>query len=265
MKTSALVALVFVAGLGPLANAAVEVKPFRLEETRTVEFGDDKVSRTPPRMNVILSLHGPEAESSIRYGNVKLEEAVDDQGFSLLNCKDPFNDPAKFKDYSNAFFRKSKATWQGSPADPQVELSLAVPKRAATKIARLRGTVTLSDQGTIQSAEITNLTQIGKRALAFPPGVNLSVSADVASGDAVRSIGIEISGDEALLESIEVVDASGHKVGSGMSSWSFNGGPAHKQIQLSKPLDDSMKLVAKFALNRKLTPVSFDLKDIPLP
>jgi hypothetical protein len=265
MKTSLLVALVCIAGLGPVARAAVEVKAFRLEETRTVEFGDDKVSRTPPRMNVILSLHGPEAESSVRYGNLKLEEAVDDQGFNLLSCKDPFNDLAKFKDYSNAFFRKSKASWQGPPADPQVELSLTLPKRAATKIVRLRGTVTLSDQGTIQSSELTNLKQAGKRALRFPPGVHLSVSADVASGDAVRSIGIEISGDEALLESIEVVDGSGKKVGSGMSSWSFNGGPAHKSIELSKPLDDTMKLVAKFALNRKLTAVSFDLKDIPLP
>ena len=265
MKARALIALVFVAGLGQVAYSAVEVKAFRVEETRTIEFGDDKVSRTPPRINVVLSLHGPEAEASIRYGNLKLEEAVDDQGSSLLPSKDPFNDAAKFKDYSNSFFRNSKFGGQGPPADPQVELTLALPKRAATKIARLRGTVVLSDRGTIQSAELTNLKQTGKRMLVFPPEVHLGVTADIVSGEAGRSIGIEISGEEGLLESLEVVDGSGHKVGSGMSSWSFNGGPAHKKIDLGKPVDDSMKLVAKFALGRKFTTLPFDLKAIPLP
>jgi hypothetical protein len=50
-----------------------------------------------------------------------------------------------------------------------------------------------------------------------------------------------------------------------MSSFSFNGGPAHKTLELEKPVDSSMKLVAKLAVNRSQTTVQFDLKDIPLP
>jgi hypothetical protein len=265
MKSHVLAALVFAAGLGSVAQAAVEVTLFRVEETRVLEFADDKVSRTPPRLKITLSLQGPETEASVRYGDVKLEEAVDDLGTSLLPAKDSWTDAAKFKDYSNSFFRNSKSAGNGRPTDPQAELTLAPPKRAATRVARLRGSVTLAGQGTIQSVELANLKQGGKKALAFPPGAHLGVTVDLGSGADVRSIGLEISGDEKVLESIEVVDASGHNVSSGMSSWSFGGGPAHKSIGLNKPVDDSMKLVAKFVLNRKLTTVRFDLKDIPLP
>jgi len=60
-------------------------------------------------------------------------------------------------------------------------------------------------------------------------------------------------------------DTSGQEVSNGNSSWSFNGGPAHKSMSLKRPLDNSMKLVAKVALNRKISKVAFDLKDIPLP
>jgi hypothetical protein len=265
MKSILFAAVVLIAGVNRLAQAGVEVTPFRVEETRTVEFANDKVSRTPPRMSLLLSLHGVEAESSIRYGNLKLEEAVDDQGTSLIPPKDVFNDATKFKEYANAFFLKSKFVGDAKPADPQVDLSLALPKRSAAKIARLRGSLTLSDQGTMQTVELGNLKGAGKKALAFPPEVHVGVTADVPPGEVVRSIAIEITGDEGILDSLEVVDASGHKVASGTSSWSFNGGPVRKSLQLSKPLDDSMKLVAKFASNRKLTTVRFDLKDIALP
>jgi hypothetical protein len=93
----------------------------------------------------------------------------------------------------------------------------------------------------------------------------VEIAATVASGAAVRSIGIDITGDESAVESLEVVDASGRKISNGMSSWAFNGGPVQKTLTLRQPLDDSMKLVANIALNRKITKVAFDLKDIKLP
>ena len=265
MKSILLAALVLIAGVDRLAHAAVEVTPFRVEETRTIEFANDKVSRTPPRMSILLSLHGPEAESSVRYGDLKLEEAVDEHGTSLIPAKDLFNDAAKFKEYANSFFRKSSFGGNAKPADPQVELALALPKRTAAKIARLHGSLTLSEQGTLQTVELGNLKGAGKKPLAFPSEVHLGVTADVPPGEVVRSIALEITGDEGILDSLEVVDASGRKVTSGTSSWSLNGGPVHKSLELNKPLDDSMKLVAKFTLNRKLTTVRFDLKDIALP
>ncbi len=264
LKSSLLATLIVVTAAGPSARAGVVATVFRIEDNRSMDFANDHVSRMPMETKIVLSLHGPEADSSTRYGNLKLEEAVDDLGTSLIPAKDSFNDPAKFKDYANSFFRSSKFGNQSAPADPQAEISLGRPKRAATKIARLRGSLTLSDQGTIQTVELPHLTGAGTKTLPIPADAHVSVTATVKDGDA-RSIGIEISGDEAALESVEIMDASGHKLSNGMSSWSVNGGPAHKSLGLDKPLDDSMKLVAKVALNRKLTTVPFDLKDIPLP
>jgi hypothetical protein len=260
-KLSAVLGLL--ACLGGISRAEVNVVPFRIEETRTMAFHDDKVSRPSSSLKVTLSLVGSGAEACVRYGDLKLEEVVDDEGGSLIPAKNAFNDPAKFKEYSNAFFRKSKFADQ-TPAAPQVELELAPPKRAATKIARLKGSLSLAEQGAISAFELA-LTGSGQKAVPIPPEAHVGISATVAAGKNIRSIAIEITGDEAALESVEVVDATGRTISNGMSSLMVNRGPAHKSIQLNQPLDNSMKLVAKVALNRKIVQVPFDLKDVPLP
>ena len=265
MKTPLLIALLLASGSIGVVQAAVEAVPFRINESRVMAFGDDKVSRTPASLELILSLNGPEAGSCSRYGNLKLETAVDDKGTNLIPATDVFHDPAKFKDYSNAFFRKSNFGFNNPPAAPQVELDLALPARSATKIVRLQGSWSLPTPGRSRRLKFSALKSAGKKTLALPAGAGVGVTVDAGSGDNVRSLKLEITGDESALESIEVVDASGRKVSSGMSSWSFNGGPVQKSLELSQPLDDSMKLVAKVSLNRKLIKVPFDLKDIALP
>ena len=265
MKTLTPFVLLLVLSSNRPLQAAVEAVPFRIEESRSVKFGDDKVSRTPPSLKLVLSLSGPEAESSVRYGDLKLDQAVDDQGTSLIPTKDTFNDAAKFKAYSNEFFRKSKFSNEAKPAAPEVELTLAPAKRSATKIVHLRGTFSLAEAGTIQKFESGPLKGAGKKTLVIPAEAHLGVTAEVPAGENVRSISLEITGDENALESIAVVDGSGKEVSGGMSSWSFNGGPVRKSLSLKTPLDDTMKLVAKVALNRKITKVAFDLKEIALP
>ena len=245
-----------------VVRADVAVVPFRLEESRSVDFGDDKVSRQKPAMNLILALNGAEAEACVQYGDVKIEEASDDKGGSLLPHADSFNDPKKFREFSNAFFRKSGFGGR-KPAAPQATLALAPAARAATKIARLRGSMTLAQAGTVQSVELSGLKGAAGKAMAIPAEANLTVTA--TAKDSARSLELEIKGDESALESLEVIDAAGHKISSGMSSWSMNGGPLHRSLSVEKPLDDTMKLVAKVSTNRKFVKVSFDLKDIQLP
>ena len=265
MKIHLLIALWLASGFIGAAQTAVEVVPFRIDESRVGSFGDDQVSRSPASLKLTLSLNGPEAESCSRYGNLKLATAVDDKGANLIPANDVFHDPAKFKDYSNAFFRKSNFGFNHHPAAPQVELDLALPARAATKIERLQGSLELTDAGTLRTIEVSSLKGAGKKALAMPAGAGVGVTIDAGAGDNDRSLKLEITGDESALESIEVVDASGRKVSSGMSSWSFNGGPVQKSLELNRPLDDSMKLVAKVSLNRKFIKVPFDLQNIALP
>ena len=91
-KLSAVLGLL--AGFGGIARAEVNLAPFRIEETRTVAFHDDKVSRPPSALKFTLSVVGPEAEACVRYGDLKLKEVVDDQGGSVIPAKNAFNDPA---------------------------------------------------------------------------------------------------------------------------------------------------------------------------
>ena len=199
-KSLPLLVGLLVLGSSRPVQAGVEAAAFRIEESRSVAFGDDKVSRTPASLKLVLSLTGPEAESSVRYGGLKLEQAVDDLGTSLIPTKDTFNDAAKFKAYSNEFFRKSNFANKGKPAAPEVELTLAPAKRSATKIVRLRGTLSLAEPGTIQTIESGPLKGAGKKTLAIPAEAHMGVIADVTAGEDVRSISIEITGDENALD-----------------------------------------------------------------
>ena len=258
-------AAVFVAMAG-LAQGAVELTVFRVEESRSAALAKDTIGHVSDNLKVVLSLKGPEAESSIRYGDLKLQEAADDKGASLIPAKAIFDDSAKFKDYPNAFFRKFDLKQKRPAAAAQIEFHLAPSARAATKIVRLRGTFSLAQQGTIKTVELTSLKSSGdKKKLDIPAEAGLGITLVVKPGKDVKSIGLEITGDENALESIEVLNAAGEKVSNGISSWSFNNGPAHKSLDLEKPLDDSMKLVVKIAVDRKIVTVPFDLKDIALP
>lgn len=248
-----------------IAQAAVEITPQRIEESRALIFKDDKVSRTPAALKLVLDLGGPEAEAATQYGRVKLDEASDNTGANLIPHADVFHDPAKFREYANAFFRDSKFGGKPERAKPQVELDLALASRAAVKIARLRGSLELSDGGKTNVVELGTLKHAGKRAVPLPNGAPMGLTIVVPSDDNVRSIRIESTGDDSALASLEVVDATGKSISTGISSWSMNGGPAQKSLGLAKPLDDSMKLVVKVISDRKITAVPFDLKDIPLP
>ncbi|MGH7972331.1 MAG: hypothetical protein ACREIC_26770 [Limisphaerales bacterium] len=243
----------------------MEVTPQRIEESRALIFNDDKVSRTPAALKLVLALGGPEAESATQYGRVMIEEAADNTGASLIPRPEAFHDPSKFRQYANAFFRNSKFGGKTESAKPQVELDLALPARSAAKIARLRGSMELSDGGKTNAVELGALKNAGKKTVPLPNGSPMGLTVVVPPGDHVRSISIESTGDDSALASVEVVDAGGKSVSTGISSWSLNGGPVQKSLGLAKPLDDSMKLLVKVISDRKTTKVPFDLKDIPLP
>jgi hypothetical protein len=255
---------ILLSALPGFAHAAVELSPQRIDETRALIFKDDKVSRTPASLKLTLALDGPEAESATEYGHLKLEEATDSTGTSLIPHHDSFHDPSKFQGYANAFFRNSKFH-QSESVKPQVEIDLAMPARAAAKIVRLRGSLDLSDGGKTNTVELADLKHAGKKEVPLPNGSPVGVTIVVPSGDNVRSISLQCTGDDSALASVEIVDGTGKKISSGISSWSINGGPAQKSLGLAKALDDSMKLVVKVITDRKFTNITFDLKDILLP
>jgi hypothetical protein len=248
-----------------MAQAAVEVMPQRIEESRALVFKDDKVSRTPAALKLVLALDGPEAESTTQYGRLKIEEAVDNTGASLIPRREAFHDPARFKEYANAFFRNSRFGGKSESVRPQVELDLALPARAAVRIAHLRGSLELSDGGKTNTVELGSLKGAGKKPVPLPNSSPVTVTIVAPDSENVRSVSLETTGDESALASVEIVDAGGKKISTGMSKWSINGGPTQQSLGLAKPLDASMKLMVKVISDRKFTKVPFDLKDIPLP
>ncbi len=248
-----------------IADAAVDVIPQRIQETRVVLFKDDKIGRTTPGLKLTVALNGPEAEAATQSGRLKLDEAVDSTGASLIPHADTFHDSSKFTEFENAFFRNSKFGGNTETAKPQVELDLALSARAATTIAHLRGSLVLSDGGKTNTVELGGLNSPGKKTVPLPNNSPLTISVVVPDDAKERSLSLETTGDESALASIEIVDAAGKKISNGMSKWSMGGGPEHQSIGLSKPLDASMKLVVKIISDRKLTTVPFDLKNIPLP
>lgn len=248
-----------------VAEAAVEVTPQRIEETRNLVFNDDKISRTQAGLKLFLALDGPEADSATQSGQLKIEEAVDNTGANLIPRADAFHDSSKFTDFENAFFRNSKFGGKTENVKPQVELELALPARAAVRIAHLRGSLELSDGGKTNTAELGGLKGAGKKAVPLPNGSPVTVTVVVPEDENAHSLRLEITGDENALASMEIVDAGGKPVSNGRSRWSMNGGPVHESLDLAKPLDASMKLVVKVISDRILTKVPFDLKDIQLP
>ena len=258
------IVIILLCALPAIAQAAVELTPQRIEETRALIFKDDKITRTPASLKLTLALDGREAESATEYGHLKLEEATDSTGTSLIPPHNSFHDPSKFTDYANAFFRNSKFH-QTESVKPQVEIDLAMPARAAAKIVRLRGSLDLSDGGKTNTVELAGLKHAGKKEVPLPNGSPVDVTIVVPSDDNVRSVSLQCTGDDSALASVEIVDGTGKKISTGMSSWSINGRPAQKSLGLSKALDDSMKLVVKVISDRKFTNVTFDLKDIVLP
>ena len=249
-----------------IAQPAVQVTPQRIEEARALIFNDDKVSRTPASLKLVLALDGPEAEAATQYGRVKIDEAADNTGASLILLHPhSFQDPSRFRAYANAFFRNSKFGAKPESVKPQVELDLALAARAAVRIARLRGSLELSDGGKTNTVELGGLKDAGKKAVPLPSGSPVTVTIVVPDGENVRSLSLETAGDESALASAEIVDAGGKSISRGISKWSINGAPAQQSLSLAKPLDASMKLVVKVISDRKFTKVPFDLKDIPLP
>jgi hypothetical protein len=251
-------------GLTGWAHAAVELTPFRLEETRSVALVKDHIGHSPDELKVIFTLKGPEVDSAVRYGHLHLDEAVDDKGTNLIPPKDSFDEAGKLKKFDNDFFRKSDLEAKRPADDPQVSVVLALPKRSATKIARLRGSIDLVQQGDIKTVELAGLKPGDSQKMPIPAEAGIGITATVKAGDDSRSIDLAMSGDENALDSIEVLDASGKKVSNGISSFTL-GKISKKSIDLEKPWDASMKLVAKVAMGRKTIKAPFDMKDIALP
>ncbi len=266
MKWAIVIAVLAVVGLAEAASAEVEATLLRVEESRSTTFVKDDFGRPKDSLTVQLALKGPEAQTAFRYGDVKFDEAVDDQGTSLIPAADSMSPASEFTELQNNFFRPTDAQRKEHP-DGWAYLSLAPAKRSARAIKHLRGGLSVATRGTVKRVEATGLLTAGKQTMDIPAAAGIQIALTVIhpAGKETPSIDVAISGDPNALESFEVVNANGQTINEGIWTVSYNRRAKRQQFDLKVPLEDSMKVVAKVAVDRKITRVRFDLGDIPLP
>jgi len=267
MHKIVLVVISFLVIVVGFAGAAIEVFPDRIHEGRNISFAkDNKYSG----LSVTLALHGPETADAVRYGDIQLDEAVDDTETDLIppeSKKTVNNWASTFRGIENEDERK-EARKQSRPVPaPQVRVHLVGTPRTATKIARLRGSVTITDPGTLHTAELIGLKPGDKRKMDLPENAGITLTVNIKDGTDIKEVEIEIAGPEDLVHSFEVQDAEGKIISHRDSGMYVNtpNSPIFSRFKLSKPLDETMKFVAKISVDRKITKVPFDLKDIELP
>ncbi|MCL2646644.1 MAG: hypothetical protein FWD61_06510 [Phycisphaerales bacterium] len=268
MRKVVLVVVSFFVIAAGFAAAAVDVLPNQISENRNIAFARNSDYRS---LSVTLELRGPETLTAVRYGDIQLDEAVDDKGTDLLPPErkegSVNNWATTFQWFVNDYDRKEAQKQNRPIPDPQVCVRLVGTPRAATKIARLRGSLTITDPGTLQTAELTDLKPGDKKKMDFPENVGIALTVNVKDGSDVKDITIAIAGPEDLIDTLEVQDSEGKAVSynEGGSYQNKPNSPILRRLRLNKPLDASMKLVAKVSVDRTLTKIPFDLKDIDLP
>jgi hypothetical protein len=252
------------------AFAAVEATAINVQEFRAIGVPgtDAKASKNSVSLwgplKVTLSLVGPEAEAATRYGRIKLEEVIDDQGNNLIPKNDTFHDYDRLREYDNAVYRRRGPGDKRSPTPPQAEIPLDVAPRSATRIVRFRGSLTLFQQGAVQTIEVPSFTTANPK-LPIPPEAGVQIAVRIPDKPGAKFVNLDVTGDETAIESIEAFDASGKKITSYITTLAVNENPDRKVLNFAQPPDTSIKLVVKIASSRTKTVVPFDLKNIPLP
>ena len=255
----------FVAALP--ADAKVQVKPMRVEETRVKNIqppAANTFAGFPESLTVTVHLEGPELNGPATVAKVDVTQATDDTGKSLQHAE-----------------RFPGLTPPPAPPLPgekkEQGLSVTIPletsARKASRIAVLKGSIQLHAGGQAKTVVAGKVKALLGKSVTDPAltaaKVNVKVIDPKASGAGFAppngdSLTVEVSGDTAALEKVEIDDASGQDVSNGGFSSESNG---KKQIGVSMnaPLTDATTLKLHLIVGQKLLTVPLDLKDVPLP
>ena len=247
--------------------AAVKVQPAEVLETRllTLIKKENVFTSDASRLQVKLSVDGPEVKGATKWGKVKLTEAVDDAGTDLKPKKDDsgfsFGRNDDFEEISR--FGMSDDEKNSNAFD--VAIQLALPARKASAIKSLKGEFEVMAGGEEKVVTLTKLKSMQGKPLADPvlkaAGINGKVTKP--SGDD-PALTVDYTGGTDAIKDVEILDAAGNSVSNGRFSSGF-GGTQNVSYQLSKPLDDTMTMKMHLIVGQKTVKVPFELKDVKLP
>jgi hypothetical protein len=273
MKRALLGLLGFVFAVAPAASGAVSVQVVRVDEQRVRELAPDAGQAAPTgQVTLTLRLGGAELAGATEYGRVRITDATDDTGTSIKPEQVALSDDV-FMPLGGSF---GGGGARAAAGPPEIQVSLAAPARAATRIARVKGEVQVKAGGRAAVVNVAGVPgRIGKRVedpalkaarltvtIIDPKAANAEDLPPEAAGG--NTLTVKIVGDNSAVKRIEVVGPDGQPVSPGRSRVGSGDTTVHT-LMLERPLDASMALKIDVLSGQKLVRVPLDLKDVPLP
>jgi len=253
----------------PAAGAGGDVKVVAavVEETRHKRLVPSK-HRGGPITGLKLTLHvtGGPAAGATRFGHVALTEAVDDRGTSLEKSRSVFG-----RKQREGFVTIDDWKRRGVEGGFAVELRLAETPRAATKIARLSGSLKVLSGGKTAEVVVKDARSLAGKAVddATLTAAGLKVTVvQTKTGimmDPKKSICYRLSGNEGALLDAELVDASGGPVKGSSGSFRRGDGPRTHVLSAREKLPEKAGLKLKVLVGAETATVPIALTDVPLP
>lgn len=263
----------------------VTVKSLRISETRLRDLApsdEPEPDAEPPGvLTLTVWLHGEGAKEATHFGRVRIREAVDDTGASLKRdaghpdwrAADLFaaGGGDEFLPLQPAFFRPDEG---GADPPPAVDLHLALPRRGARAIARLKGQFQVRAGGERKEVSVRHLPALVGRPIDDPALAAAGLVVTVADPKSLRrevgpmpegtALPLEITGDPTAIQAVRVLDARGEEVSQGSLPERAEGKRV-EVVMLGRPLDDTMTLKLDPLVGQKTVTVPVELEDIPLP
>lgn len=259
---------------GQDGQPAVTVK--RIVETRVKQNKTSSMfAFESSELRITLHIEGGSADDADNVGNIKYEVASDDQKTDL-RPESPLD----------ADMMPARSQFGGMPSEEgnekqkglDVDLSLKVPARKATKLTHLKGSVQY--ETITQTAEVTikkvsshygktlsdaALKEAGLKVQVLDPKARDSGMFSFGSGDdPKRTVKLKMTGNLKAIKNVAVVNGDGEDIVEG-SSW---GGTDEERVStytLKEAVTASTVVTIELIAGSQRVTVPFDLKGIELP
>lgn len=263
------------AGAGPAPTtkeaAGVKVVPVAVSETRyrSLAGGGKGTGHTELKMTVHVA--GGAAAKAVQFGHVKITQATDDKGNSLLV---PAKERRQPRDYEKGYVTITKRWRDQAKNGFQADFVRLKPAaRAAVKIAKVTGSLKLLTGGKVTAVTIPNARSLIGIELEHPAlkaaGVKIKIISPEPSTaawvDPSKTIAFQIDGKVEAVLAASIVDASGKAVRCLPNLQTVSGGIKRLSVTAEKKLPDKAGLKLSVLGDAKVITVPFTLKDVPLP
>jgi hypothetical protein len=258
-----------------VANAA-EVKVAEINETRVKQLIADEDSFSPSSGLVVrLRVEGDDVVGDTAYGNLQIEQAVDDLGNDLKPRESVFRfgreDDFEPIDRFRMSFGRERDEEQAEARHFMLDINLQPPPRNATRINQLKGEVQVLAGGERREISIKRIADGYGKAIDDPAlndaGLQITVL-DPSKTEMIMSGGdsivLQLKGKTDVVQEAQITNAAGDSISHGHASTGF-GDEKLIAYELSQPLDDNVTMTLRLLVNQQTVTVPIDLADVELP